>query len=301
MVQPDPRVSIVVITLNRRDELLDNLGRLTGLPERPAVVVVDNGSTDGTAEAVVRRFPGVKLVPAKRNLGAAGRNLGASHTSTPYVAFCDDDSWPDPGHLRHAADVLDAHPRLAILSGRVLVGPKNEEDPICQELERSPVPSEPGMPGPPLLGFLAGASVIRRQAFVAAGGFEGRLQVGGEEELLAIDLAASGWWVCYDRDYTVHHHPSPRRSHTDRRAKVVRNALWSAWLRRSLRGAVKRTAWLAWRWRWDRVTTVGVLNALAGLPWVLRNRRVVPRHIEAAMEVLDAHAPGGPAVPPVTA
>jgi GT2 family glycosyltransferase len=301
MVQPDPRVSIVVISRNRRDELLENLGRLTRMPEAPSIVVVDNGSTDGSASAVAQLFPSIKLITSKNNLGAAGRNLGVAHTATPYVAFCDNDSWPESDHLRRAADVLDAHPRLAILSGRVLVGPENVEDPICQELEQSPVPVEPGMPGPPLLGFLAGASMVRRSAFLAAGGFEQRLQVGGEEELLAVDLAASGWWVCYDREYTVHHHPSPRRSHTDRRAKVVRNALWAAWLRRSRRGAVRRTAWLASRWKWDRVTTVGVLNALAGLPWVLRNRRVVPQHVEAALEALDAQSIAGPPVSPITA
>ncbi|WP_210420551.1 glycosyltransferase [Aquisphaera giovannonii] len=91
---------------------------------------------------------------------------------SPYVAFCDDDTWWEPGCLRRAADLMDASPRLAVVTARVLVGPEDREDAICSVLERSPLPRGPGMPGPFLLGFLAGASVVRRSAYLEAGGFE---------------------------------------------------------------------------------------------------------------------------------
>jgi GT2 family glycosyltransferase len=158
MDNPDPRVGIVMITHNRSDEVLHSLGRLTRLPERPRIVVVDNGSTDGTSAAVVERFPEVVVVRLGENLGAAGRNLGVERLDTPFVAFSDDDTWWEPGSLRRAADLLEAHPRVAILTGRILVG--SREASICRELQDSPLPSEPGLPGYPLVGFLAGASVI---------------------------------------------------------------------------------------------------------------------------------------------
>src|SRR4051794_35052172 len=122
-VRPDPRVAVVVITHQRRDELLLAVDRLLALPEQPHVVVVDNGSTDGTADAVRARFPEVELVPSPENLGAVGRNVGVARLDTPYVAFCDDDTWWDPGALRTAADVLDAHPRLAVVTARIIVEP----------------------------------------------------------------------------------------------------------------------------------------------------------------------------------
>jgi GT2 family glycosyltransferase len=290
MSEAGPRATVVMVTRDRRAEALATLGRLARLPERPPVVAVDNASADGTAAAVEAAFPAVRVIRAPRNLGGAGRNLGVAAADTPYVAFCDDDSWPEPGAIAHAINVLDACPRLALLHGRV-VGPDGRDDPFCAGLERSPLPAEPGMPGPALLGFMACAAVVRRDAFLAAGGFEGRFGVGGEEDLLALDLAAAGWWLCYDRRYVVHHHPSPRRPAAGRRATVVRNALWTAWLRRSLGGAARRTARLAAGWRRDRATARGLLAAAAGLPWVVARRRVMPRPLEAARDLLDRLAP----------
>ena len=284
----DPRVSVVVITHQRRAELLLALERLLALPEQPHVVVVDNGSTDGTAHAVRQRFPQVELVASPENLGAIGRNVGVARVDTPYVAFCDDDTWWDPGSLRTAADVLDAHPRLAVVTARILVEPGGREDPIVPELRDSPVPGADWLPGPALGSFLAGASVLRRDAFAEVGGFSERLWLGGEEELMAGDLAAAGWELCYLPQLTVHHQASRARDPHKRRRDGIRNTLWTTWLRRPLRPALRRTVHLLATLPRDRVTAEGLLAAVRGLPWVLRERRVLPPHAEARFAALDA-------------
>ncbi|SFP51749.1 Glycosyltransferase, GT2 family [Geodermatophilus dictyosporus] len=284
----DARTAVVVITHQRREELLLALSRLVALPERPHVVVVDNGSTDGTAEAVRERFPGVELVASPENLGAVGRNVGVARVSTPYVAFCDDDTWWDPGSLRHAADVLDAHPRLAVVTARIVVEPGAREDPIVPELRDSPVRGAPWLPGPALGSFLAGASVLRRAAFTEVGGFCDRLWLGGEEELMAGDLAAAGWELCYLPSLTVHHQASRVRDAHRRRRDGIRNTLWTTWLRRPLRPALRRTVHLLRTLPRDRVTAQGLWAAVRGAPWVLRERRVLPAHAEARFAALDA-------------
>ncbi|MDP5182644.1 glycosyltransferase [Blastococcus sp. BMG 814] len=286
-VGPDPRVAVVVITHQRRDELLVALQRLVALPEQPHVVVVDNGSTDGTADAVRERFPQVELIASPENLGAVGRNLGVARLDTPYVAFCDDDTWWEPGSLRAAADVLDAHPRLAIVTARILVEPGGTEDPIVAELRDSPVVGADWLPGPALGSFLAGASVLRRDAFDEVGGFSERLWLGGEEELMAGDLAARGWELCYLDQLTLHHRASTARDPHKRRADGIRNTLWTTWLRRPLRPAVRRTLHLLRTVPRDRVTALGVARAVRGLPWVLRERRVLPPHAEARFAALE--------------
>jgi GT2 family glycosyltransferase len=286
-VSADPRVAVVVITHQRRDELLLALRRLLDLPERPHVVVVDNGSTDGTAEAVRERFPAVELIASPENLGAVGRNVGVARLDTPYVAFCDDDTWWEPGSLRAAADVLDAHPGLAVVTGRIQVEPAGTDDPIVAELRDSPVRGAAWLPGPALGSFLAGASVLRREAFLEVGGFSARLWLGGEEELMAGDLAAAGWELCYLPVLTVHHQASRTRDPHRRRRDGIRNTLWTTWLRRPVRPALRRTAHLLRTVPRDRVTARALLAAVAGIPWVLRERRVLPPHVEARFAALE--------------
>ena len=74
-------------------------------------------------------------------------------------------------------------------------------------------------------------------------------------------------------------------SRNARRWHSVRNTLWFAWLRRPLPSAVRRTLGTV---RWDRASLRGFTAALAGLPWVLRERRVVPRDVEDRLRLLDA-------------
>jgi GT2 family glycosyltransferase len=274
-------------TRNRADEALATLARLSELPERPPLVVVDNGSSDGTPERVRRAFPGVRVVALPENAGSAARNQGVRACDTPYVAFADDDSWWQPGSLARAVEVLDAHPRLAVVSARVLVGPDEREDPVCSELERSPLPRYGDLPGPAILGFLACGVAFRRSAYLQAGGFERRMMVGGEEALLAADLASRGWGIAYVRDLVVHHHPSSRRSLHERRRVATRNALWFAWLRRPLRSAVACTAAVLRAAGGDRQALLGAAEALRAAPWVVRSRRVVPPGVERRLRLLD--------------
>jgi GT2 family glycosyltransferase len=284
----DSRIGVVVITYQRRAEVLDAVARLTALPEQPKVVVVDNGSADGTAAAVRQKFPQVDVLALPRNAGAVGRNLGVERLRTPYVAFCDDDTWWEPGSLTEAADALDAHPRLGVVNARIIVEPGARDDPVVAELRDSPVPGPDWLPGPALGSFLAGASVVRREAFRAAGGFSSRLWLGGEEELLATDLLSAGWQLCYLERLVVHHAASPARDATRRRRVGLRNTLWFTWLRRPIAPALRRTAYLAVSVRHDRTSVLAWWDALRGMPWVLAHRRPRPWPVEARLAPLDA-------------
>lgn len=283
----EDRVTVVIITHNRRAELLRTLAHMTTLPDRAPVVVVDNASTDGTCNAVAECFGQVTLVRSTRNLGALARNLAVRDVTTPYVAFCDDDTWWEHGALCRAADLLDAHPGLASVTARILVAPDLVEDPITPELRDSPVPGPAWLPGPALLGVLAGASMFRVAAFREVGGFSARLWLGGEEELLALDLAARGWWMCWAEDVVIQHAPSKIRDPRRRRQLGIRNTLWTAWLRRPWGGALRRTGLLLRSVPRDWASVAAVAEALAGLVWVLRERRVVPPEVERGLRLLE--------------
>jgi GT2 family glycosyltransferase len=129
--------------------------------------------------------------------------------------------------------------------------------------------------------------MLRREAFVAAGGFEPRFFLGGEEELLAMDLATAGWALSYVPEVVVHHHPSARRDDGRRRDLMLRNALWVAWLRRRVPDALRRSRGVLARTPSRHQRAVAILAALGGAAWVLRERRVVPLYIEEALRRLD--------------
>ncbi|MGA6167804.1 glycosyltransferase family 2 protein [Amycolatopsis magusensis] len=281
------KTTVVIITRDRRGELLHTLDRMTALPDAAPIIVVDNGSSDGTADAVREHHPEVELIRAERNLGALGRNLAVSRVTTPYVAFCDDDTRWQPGALTRAAELLDAHPGLASVTGRCLVEPHLTEDPITPELRYSPVRGPDWLPGPALLGVMAGLSMFRVSAFEEVGGFSRQMWFGGEEELLALDLAAAGWWMCWAEDVVVHHAPSKARDPRRRRQLGIRNTLWTLWLRRPVRSAWRRSVTVIGSAPRDRFTAVAVAEAVRGLPWVLRSRRVVPEMVEAGLLELE--------------
>ncbi|MFI9155070.1 glycosyltransferase family 2 protein [Streptomyces sp. NPDC053367] len=280
---PEGRVTVALITRDRPAALRRTLDELAALPERPPVIVVDNG-----ADSVPPHHPArPRVIRPGRNTGALGRNLAARHATTPYVAFCDDDSWWMPGALRHAADLLDAHPRLGLLAGRTLVGPEAAEDPMNKILAASPLPTEADLPGRPVLGFLACACVVRREAFLAAGGFHPVLFFGGEETVLAYDLAAAGWGVVYEPSLTARHLPE-RAGREGRDPLMRRNEVLTLWLRRPLPLAARAVARLAAAAvTGDESARRALVGVLARLPAALARRRRLPDRVERAARLLD--------------
>ena len=272
-------VAVVVMSQNRREDLLRTLPR----HEAP-VVLVDNASTDGTVEAVRTTLPEVTVVPLERNVGSYARTLGVERAGTEFVAFADDDSWWAPGDLARAVEVMRAHPRLAVLNARILVGPEERLDSFCTELARSPLGTPGDLPGPALLGFIACGAMVRTEAFLAVGGFDPVVRFPGEEERLSLDLVAAGWGIAYVDSVTVHHHPSPRRSAPEgRRTAIWRSRLLTAVMRRpwsQVAGFVLRAL------RTGGPERRGLLRALPEVPAALRRRRVVPEHVRADLRVL---------------
>jgi N-acetylglucosaminyl-diphospho-decaprenol L-rhamnosyltransferase len=282
----DPRVALVVASRDRRELLRRTLPRHHGLPERPRTVLVDNASTDGSADAA--EALGVEVIRLPRNLGGAARNVGLQAVDAPYVAFCDDDSWWSPGALSRAADLLDRHPRLAVINGHILVGTDRHVDPVCEAMARTVLPPVDGQPGYPLLSFLACAVVVRRAAVLEVGGFSERFGVGGEEELVGWDLAGGGWLMSYVPSIVAYHDPPANDGRPQRRERSLRNALWVAWLRRPPLAAMARTLHLLRLSPRDRYSARAAARAVGGLPWVLRERRVSPPHVDAMCRLLEA-------------
>lgn len=117
-----PVVSVLVISYNTREMTLDCLRSLRDQTDTPhEVIVVDNNSQDGSAEAIAAEFPEIDLVARPDNLGfAGGNNLAATRARGTYILLLN----PDTVVLDHAIDRLVAfaerRPEAGIWGGRTV-------------------------------------------------------------------------------------------------------------------------------------------------------------------------------------
>jgi hypothetical protein len=270
------RLGIVIATCDDGGTLLPTLERLCALPESPPVMVVDNGTPHDLAAAVraAGHRPGsVDVLTLPTDHGPAARTLGVRALGTELVALCDDDSWFAPGALAGAAERFARDPALAVLQARVLVGPDERLDPTCARVDGAPA----------VLGFVACGAVLRACALLEVSGFAGGSGFGGEEQRVALDLAAAGWRLAYDPDLVVHHHPMPSPRRHRRAQAAMRNDLGTWWSRLPWRLAARRTAAALCR------HPAAVLAGLPAVASALRHRRPVPPPVVDALRAVERY------------
>ncbi len=152
-------ISIIVVAWNVRDEVLDCLASI----ERHAgaltteTIFVDNGSSDGTAEAVSERFPSVRVVRRESNEGLVARNYGLRVAAGRYRMFLDSDAILTEGALEELVRCLEERPDVG------LVGPKlvYRDGTLQLSARRFPGLLLPLMRRPPLRRFLDYNRVVR--------------------------------------------------------------------------------------------------------------------------------------------
>lgn len=115
-------ISVVIVGWNARHYLELCLESLAEAPPRRTmeILVVDNASTDGSAEMIEARFPHVKLIRSSENLGfSKGNNLGIRQCKGRYIALVNPDVIVFPGCLDALADFLDQNPKVGNVGPRV--------------------------------------------------------------------------------------------------------------------------------------------------------------------------------------
>lgn len=110
MSSPRGLVTVIIVNWNGRHYLEGCLNSLRVQTYRDFdIVMVDNASSDGSAAFVRERFPEVRVIESKRNLGfARGNNLGLEYATGAYVALLNNDTVSDPGWLRALIDAVQS-------------------------------------------------------------------------------------------------------------------------------------------------------------------------------------------------
>ncbi|HXV21049.1 MAG TPA: glycosyltransferase family 2 protein [Desulfuromonadales bacterium] len=119
--QSAPRLSVVIVNWNGLEHLPVCLDSLAAQTFRDfEVVLVDNGSRDGSVEFVRIRYPWVQLVPLPENTGfATGNNRGLERARGDYIVTLNNDTRVEPDWLESLVGVADAYPRAGMVASRV--------------------------------------------------------------------------------------------------------------------------------------------------------------------------------------
>lgn len=206
-----PMVSLIIPVLNDAAGLrrcLTAVAAQTYPWDRLEILVVDNGSHDGTP-AVVAEFAGARLLRESRRSSYAARNRGLTAARGEVIAFTDADCVPDPRWLIDGVRALQAAPRAGLVAGRIEVFPADVRRPtdvelleVCLEFPQASYVRRKQ--------FGATANVFTTRAVLdAVGDFDASLESGGDVEW-GQRVAASGREVVYD-DRVIVRHPARRK------------------------------------------------------------------------------------------
>jgi len=208
-----PRLTVIIVAWNRREDLRRALERLDAqsIRDEIEIIVVDSGSTDDTA-AMVRSWPTpIRLHREEKNLGPGLlRNVAVLMARAPYVTFLDSDAYPEqPDVLERQVDIFARHPETPGASAFIYSDPAARDIWLTGgfltrfghfDLERSRTPSD----DPQFLSTCFCTYPV--DLFARAGGFDSHYGYGMEDADLAMKVRAiSGKPFRIDRDRAVIH------------------------------------------------------------------------------------------------
>lgn len=211
-----------------------------GGPDVREVIIVDNGSADGTGPLLRSKYPGVRLLELPENLGVEAFNRGVAMATGDLVMILDDDSWVEGRVLSEAVELLSRRGDLAA----VTFEPRHPSDGRSEWSFAGRAPAG-GTARWPVMGC---ANLVRREDWMRVGGYERSFFLYRNDVDLALKLLAAGRGVFFNPAWTAMH-DSPAAARKSRRwfRLATRNWVWMA--RRHGRGPGHWPGALAgWLW-----------------------------------------------------
>jgi len=210
-------VSVIVLNWNGELFLEACLGSLLRQSMGDTeIILVDNGSTDGSVDLVRGRFPQVRLIVLEENTGfSAGNNAGIRHARGEYVALINNDAEADPHWIEEILKTYNSHPEVGICASKMLFYDDRTLADACGDFytvegiagkighlepeERYGKPRE-------VFGACAGAAVYRRSMLEELGGFDEDFFIVHEDSDLSFRARLMGYKCLYVPTAIVYHH-----------------------------------------------------------------------------------------------
>lgn len=200
--------SVIIVSYNSRDYLPDLCQALSlANPPPREVILVDNASTDGSADYVAAHFPEIKLVRMGENLGfSSANNQGAALAQGEFLIFLNPDTRPDPAALGALVTALGQDPHCGMSTARILLASQPDRINTCgNQIHLSGITlcRGAGQPAsqysaPDQVSAVSGAAfAMRRDLFHQLGGFDPVFFMYLEDTDLSLRARLAGWTCCY--------------------------------------------------------------------------------------------------------
>lgn len=226
-----PRVEAVVISYNGRKFIGPALQSLLE-QDHPAlrVTVVDNASSDGSAEWIRQEYPTVRVVASSRNLGfAAGNNLAFAQSDADWFFLLNQDAVARRDAISELLEVATRRDDIAAVAAKMLMqrsptilnsaGIRINEAAWAVDRRIGEKDSDPSPLPENVFGACGGAVLLRRQALAECGAFDARFFMYFEDVDLCWRLRLAGWQVWYAPAAVVLHDWHGDRGAGDRAAR----------------------------------------------------------------------------------
>jgi glycosyltransferase involved in cell wall biosynthesis len=216
-----PDATIVITTKNRKDDLRRALASAVAQDGSVEVLVIDDGSTDGTSDMVRSEFLQVRLHRDEVSKGLiVQRNQAAKLAAGRIIISIDDDAeLMSPSTVQQVVAEFD-HPRVGAVAMPFID--------VHRKVSHLPPPGS----GEKVLiakAYVGTAHALRRDIFLRLGGYREFLFHQGEESDYCVRLMAAGYVIRYGHSTPLHHYVSPRRDSERIVVYGARNGILYAW------------------------------------------------------------------------
>ena len=215
------KASIVIVTKDRKDDLRRAIASAIRQTEPVEILVLDDGSTDGTSDMVRSEFPQVRLERTPKSLGCVSqRNRAALLCSAEIIFSIDDDAEFSTVHVVKQTLDCFSHPRVAAIAVPYIEPHKSK-----QEFQKAPDVDTIWVTD----SFRGTSHALRRDVFLEVGGYREQIIHQGEEMDFCIRLLNNGFVVRLGYGDFVIHHETPKRDWRRMDFYGRRNDILFAW------------------------------------------------------------------------